>query len=191
MAPRDREQASKPNDGPELQEIRQLIDLIIEKGIAELELERAGSRIRIVRDHGAPIRAAAAPAPAPAAVVAPAPAPAPAASKITRPAPAPERASETAKEEAAPPAEDILVVRSPMVGTFYSAPSQGAEPFVHVGDKVQAGQVLCIIEAMKLMNEIEAEASGEVVRCYVENGQPVEYGEPLFDLRTATPAKKR
>jgi oxaloacetate decarboxylase alpha subunit len=78
-----------------------------------------------------------------------------------------------------------------MVGTFYSAPAQDAPPFVQIGDQVQAGQVLCIIEAMKLMNEIEAETGGEVVACHVENGQPVEYGEPLFDLKTAGASGKR
>ena len=78
-----------------------------------------------------------------------------------------------------------------MVGTFYSAPMQGAPPFVQAGDRVQPGQVLCIIEAMKLMNEIEAEVAGEVVKSYAENGQPVEYGEPLFDIRPAASPKMR
>ena len=77
-----------------------------------------------------------------------------------------------------------------MVGTFYSAPGQGTEPYVQAGDKVRPGQVLCIIEAMKLMNEIEAEVAGEVIKCYIENGQPVEYGEPLFDLRPSTAVRK-
>ena len=83
------------------------------------------------------------------------------------------------------------MVRSPMVGTFYTAPGQDTPAFVEVGDRVRVGQVLCIIEAMKLMNEIEAEIEGEVVRCHVENGQPVEFGEPLFDLRPAASSKKR
>jgi len=77
------------------------------------------------------------------------------------------------------------VVKSPIVGTFYSAPSQGAAPFVKVGDRVKAGQTICIVEAMKLMNEIEADAGGEVAQVLVENGQPVEYGQPLFALRPA------
>ena len=85
----------------------------------------------------------------------------------------------------------MQVVRSPMVGTFYSAPDQDSPPFVQVGDRVQAGQVLCIIEAMKLMNEIESEMAGEVVACHVENGQPVEYGEPLFDLLPVGSSLKR
>ncbi len=84
--------------------------------------------------------------------------------------------------------EDLHIVPSPIVGTFYSAPSPGAQPFVKVGDAVEPGQVLCIIEAMKLMNEIESDVGGEVVRVFVENGQPVEYGEPLFAIRP-TPKK--
>ena len=83
----------------------------------------------------------------------------------------------------AAPADDLHVIKSPIVGTFYAAPNPEAGPFVKVGDMVQAGQTVCIIEAMKLMNEIEAEISGEVVRILVENGHPVEYGEPLFAVR--------
>jgi acetyl-CoA carboxylase biotin carboxyl carrier protein len=84
--------------------------------------------------------------------------------------------------------EDMHIIKSPIVGTFYEAPSPGAEPFVSVGDRVAVGQVLCIIEAMKLMNEIESEVAGEIIRIYVENGQPVEYGESLFALR---PTRKK
>ncbi len=80
--------------------------------------------------------------------------------------------------------EDVHTVKSPIVGTFYSAATPGSEPFVTVGSKVEAGQTLCIIEAMKLMNEIESDVAGEVARVFVENGQPVEYGEPLFGIRT-------
>ncbi len=89
---------------------------------------------------------------------------------------------------AAPSAAPVHVVKSPIVGTFYDAPSPGAEPFVKVGDSVEVGQVLCIIEAMKLMNEIETDVSGEVMRILVENAQPVEYGEPLFAIR---PSRKK
>ena len=84
--------------------------------------------------------------------------------------------------------EDLHLVKSPIVGTYYSSPSPGAEEFVKVGLHVDAGQTLCIVEAMKLMNEIEAEVSGEVLRIFVENGQPVEYGQPLFGIR---PSRKR
>ena len=84
--------------------------------------------------------------------------------------------------------EDLHLIKSPIVGTFYGAPSPGAEAFVKVGSQVEAGQTLCIVEAMKLMNEIESDASGEVIRLYVENGQPVEYGQPLFGIR---PGRKK
>jgi len=85
-------------------------------------------------------------------------------------------------------AEDSHIVKSPIVGTFYGSPSPGSEPFIKLGETVEAGQVLCIIEAMKLMNEIESDVSGEIVRILVENGQPVEYGEPLFAIR---PTRKK
>jgi len=84
--------------------------------------------------------------------------------------------------------EDLHLVKSPIVGTFYGSPSPGAEPFVKVGAFVETGQTLCIVEAMKLMNEIESDESGEVVRVFVENGQPVEYGQPLFGIR---PSRKK
>lgn len=159
-----------------LKEIKELVDLITEKGISEFELERAGVRLKIIRptdgSRAAPVvtqvlesRPSVAPE-----------APPPAAPVVRTPAP---------PAAAIPQSEDLYVVRSPMVGTFYSAPSQGAPPFVQVRDQIEAGQVLCIIEAMKLMNEIESDIAGEVLRCYVENGQLVEYGEPLFDLRPA------
>ena len=84
---------------------------------------------------------------------------------------------------AAEPEEELHTVNSPIVGTFYASPSPGASPFVSPGDRVEKGQVLCIIEAMKLMNEIEADASGEIVKCLVTNGQPIEFGQPLFSIR--------
>jgi acetyl-CoA carboxylase biotin carboxyl carrier protein len=87
--------------------------------------------------------------------------------------------------------DEIHTVKSPMVGTFYAAPAVGAPPFVEAGVRVRAGQVLCIIEAMKLMNEIETEVEGEVVKCHAENGQPVEFGQPLFDIRPIASAKRR
>ncbi len=140
--------------------IRQLIDLLNETQIEELEVEESGVRVRIRR--GAVVEAVAAAAPA---------------------------AAREASAAAAPaePAEDssLITVRSPIVGTFYSAPSPGAPDYVQPGDRVQAGQVLCIVEAMKLMNEIEAEAAGTIVSRLVTSGQPVEYGQPLFTLRPA------
>ena len=164
-----------------LKEIKELVDLITEKGISEFELERAGVRLKISRPTDG-TRAAQAVAhvsesrlPA---VLETSSAPPPV---IQTPAPASPAA-------VAPQTDDVHTVRSPMVGTFYGAPAQGSPPFVRVGDRIEVGQVLCIIEAMKLMNEIESEIAGEVLRCSVENGQPVEYGEPLFDVR---PSAKR
>ena len=159
-----------------LKEIKELVDLITEKGISEFELERAGVRLKIIRPtdgtRAAPVVAHISESRLPVAVETPLP-PAPI---VRTPAPPPPAA-------AAPQTEEVHVVRSPMVGTFYGAPAQEAPPFVRAGDRIEVGQVLCIIEAMKLMNEIESEIAGEVLRCYVESGQPVEYGEPLFDLR--------
>ncbi|MBI1955593.1 MAG: acetyl-CoA carboxylase biotin carboxyl carrier protein [Acidobacteria bacterium] len=164
----------------DLGKIKELIDLLTERGISEFEMERSGVRLRISRNavsHAPQVSLEPVNAKGGAGAGSPA-------ASIAR--------SETANQPplepepaAALPAEELFVVRSPMVGTFYASPIQGAPLFVQVGDKVQAGQVLCIIEAMKLMNEIEAEIAGEIVRCYVENGQPVEYGELLFDLRPA------
>ena len=151
-------------------QIRALIDLLEERGLEEFELEREGVRIRIKR-RGAP----AAPAPVFASYAPPA----------NSPAPAGETASSVGGEEEAGEAH---VIKSPIVGTFYAAPRPDAPPFVGLGDVVDVGQVLCIVEAMKLMNEIEADVAGEIVRIYGENGQPVEYGEPLFAVR---PSKKR
>jgi len=105
------------------------------------------------------------------------------------PAAAPEASSETSAAALEARSTDGLhLVKSPIVGTFYGSPSPGAEPFVKIGGYVEAGQTLCIVEAMKLMNEIESDESGEVVRIFAENGQPVEYGQPLFGIR---PSRKR
>jgi len=160
-----------------LKEIKELVDLITEKGISEFELERAGVRLKIIRPpdgtRAAPVVTHVSESRPSVASETPPPPPAPV---VRTPAPPPPAATALQTEE-------VHVVRSPMVGTFYSAPGQGAPPFVQTGDRIEVGQVLCIIEAMKLMNEIESEIAGEVLRCYVETGQPVEYGEPLFDLR--------
>jgi acetyl-CoA carboxylase biotin carboxyl carrier protein len=151
----------------DLRKLKSLIELVQQSGIAELEITEGEERVRISR--GAP--AGAAPASPPTVTVTPAAplAPAPAAA-----APAAEAS------EPAPP--EGHVVRSPMVGTFYRAAAPGAKPFVEVGQAVKAGDTLCIIEAMKLLNEIEADRDGVVKAILVENGQPVEYGEPLFIL---------
>ncbi len=154
-------------------ELKELIEFLIEKDIAEFELERGDVRVRIkragehtvVHAHGEPRFYAVPPAPAPEVGLAPVAAAAPAAP----PAPAPE--------------EGLHGVKSPIVGTFYEAPSPGAPPFVKVGDSVEVGQVLCIVEAMKLLNEIESDLAGEIVKKLASNGQPIEYGQELFVIR--------
>ena len=144
----------------DLRKLKKLIDLVQESGIAELEITEGEEKVRIARGGAVTVaQAQAASAAAPA--TAPAPAPAPA-------APEP------------PAASDGHAMKSPMVGTFYRAPSPDAKPFVEVGQVVKEGQTICVIEAMKLMNEIEADASGTVKAVLVENGQPVEYGQALF-----------
>jgi len=149
----------------DLRKLKTLIDLVAESGIAEIEVTEGEDKVRIVKHANAPTMP---PSPAIAAlagapVAAPAPAPTPAAPA----APAPEPASGNA-------------VKSPMVGTFYRSPGPDAKPFVEVGQSVKAGETLCIIEAMKLLNEIESELTGTVREILVENGQAVEYGQALF-----------
>jgi acetyl-CoA carboxylase biotin carboxyl carrier protein len=149
-----------------LKELKELIDLFTSKNsIEELEIEKSGVRLKMKRSlgQGSPAVASALALPA-------STAPAPAA---ISPAPAP------------PPAEkeDLFYVKAPIVGTFYRSPNPASPPFVTVGDVVEKGTVLCIVEAMKLMNEIEAEVSGQITAVLIENGQPVEYGEKLFSIR--------
>ncbi|QOG39874.1 acetyl-CoA carboxylase biotin carboxyl carrier protein [Neisseria gonorrhoeae] len=149
----------------DLRKLKKLIDLVEESGIAEIEVTEGEEKVRITRT----IAAAAAPVYA---------APVPAAAPAVTPTAAPVAASAPA---AAPAARDLSdAQKSPMVGTFYRAPGPNAAAFVEVGQQVKAGDTLCIIEAMKLMNEIEAEKSGTVKEILVENGTPVEFGEPLF-----------
>ncbi|MGC2696039.1 MAG: acetyl-CoA carboxylase biotin carboxyl carrier protein [Candidatus Angelobacter sp.] len=159
-------------------ELKELIDFLIEKDISEFELERGDVKVRIKRgaDSPAPLMHAVPMVSAP--MVASTSAPAANTAHFPS-APVP---SSTA---AAPPAaeEELHSVKSPIVGTFYESPAPGAPPFVKPGDQVAAGQVLCIIEAMKLMNEIESDVSGEVVKMLVNNSQPVEYGQALFAIR--------
>ncbi len=151
-----------------IKEIKEILELFNSTDVAELEVQRGDNRVRLRRASAevnqvvmaAPVAAA----PAPAAPAAPA-----AATKTPAPAPAPE--------------ENTTLVRSPIVGTYYDAPSPGAPSFVKVGDSVEQGQVLCIVESMKLMNEIEAEFAGTIVAKLMENGRPVEYGEALFSVK--------
>jgi acetyl-CoA carboxylase biotin carboxyl carrier protein len=150
----------------DLRKLKKLIDLVQESGIAELEITEGEEKVKIVKGGEAtvtPLVAPAAPPPAPAASAAPAPAPAPGA--------------------AATPAEPVTdghVLKAPRVGTFYRSASPESKAFVEVGQSIKAGETVCIIEAMKLMNEIEADATGIIKAILVENGQPVEYGQPLF-----------
>ena len=162
-----------------IQEIREIIKLIDQTGIEEFKYKTEEGEIKL-KKGGAVQVVEAAPA-APAASVS-APAPTAPAAPATQPAPAAQE--EPKQQEAAPAAasqdENLLEVKSPMVGTFYQSPSPDAPPFVSVGDKVKPDSVVCIVEAMKLFNEIEAEMSGEIAKILVEDGQLVEYGQPLF-----------
>ena len=151
----------------DLRKLKTLIDLVSESGVAELEITEGDDRVKIVNRVGAAPVAAAAPAVIATPVVASA-----------APAAAPAVAAESAAAPVA--AEDTRTINSPMVGTFYRAPSPGAKPFADVGQKVKAGDTVCIIEAMKLLNEIETEYDGVIKEILVENGQPVEFGQPLF-----------
>jgi len=154
-----------------IDEIRELINLASETGIAELEVQRGDDRVRIRRAIcAAPQEVLLAPQAYPAAV--PASVPQPAAELPVK-----------EKEREKPADPNLVLVKSPIVGTFYEGPSPGAAPFVRAGERVQPGKVLCIIESMKLMNEIEAEVSGIIESKLVMNGQPVEYGEALFAIR--------
>ncbi len=152
----------------DLRKLKKLIDLVQESGISELEITEGEEKVRVVKG-GAVTMVAAAPMVAPAAV------PAAASPAVAAAAPA-------AAGTEPPAGQEGHVVKAPMVGTFYRSPSPDAKAFVEVGQTVKEGDTICIIEAMKLMNEIEADASGAVKAILVENGQPVEYGQPLFIL---------
>ena len=161
----------------DLKELKEILQILEEKEITEFELEEEGMKLRIRKAGSASGNHAVPPAaPAPLIpVVMPAMARG-AAPDVAGPAGTPE--APAVDEEAG-----LAIVKSPIVGTFYRAPDPNSPPFVEVGDRVRVGQVLCIIEAMKLMNEIEAEVAGEVVKVHRDSGQPVQYGEPLFTVR--------
>jgi len=148
----------------DLRKLKTLIDLVSESNISELEITEADGKVRIVKSDGTVAVPMAQAMPVMAAPVAAAPAAAPAA----------------AAAAPAAPVETGHVVKSPMVGTFYRASGPNAKPFVELGQQVKEGQAICIIEAMKIMNEIDADKSGTVTKILVENGQPVEFGQPLF-----------
>jgi acetyl-CoA carboxylase biotin carboxyl carrier protein len=177
-----RQRKTSPDRAWNLEEIQELIDLLIQKEVSEFEMEKAGVKVHIRRgnsraDNWAPGGMGESVAEAP-------------------PAAFEHRASEEPRAVPAAPAETrapesaegLHIIKSPIVGTYYGAPAPNAPPFVKLGDTVGVGQVLCIIEAMKLMNEIESEVGGEIVRIYAENGQPVEYGQSLFAIK---PSPKR
>ena len=167
----------------DLNQIKQILDLVREHELSEFEIEHDGLRLKIRKDangaHVVTLPAPVVPAmvvPGAAAAVAP-PVMAPA---VASPAVAATAAADTAVDTEI----ELAVVKSPIVGTFYRSAEPGASPFVEIGTTVKKGQVLCIIEAMKLMNDIDSEYDGEVMNIYVENGQPVQYGERLFAIRT-------
>ena len=161
-------------------EIRELIKLLTETGVAELEVQRGENRVRIRRAFPGEGQEIVVPPDAGAASVR--------SSNPSSSVPAPQHAAARASSPSVQPADmtgdpSLVIVKSPIVGTFYESPSPGAPPFVRIGDTVEPGEVLCIIESMKLMNEIEAEIAGSVVSKLVASGQPVEYGEALFAIR--------
>jgi acetyl-CoA carboxylase biotin carboxyl carrier protein len=182
MAARKEQSESAAKASVNMEELRELIALLRDNGLAELELEREDFRVRLRRegtffsgDHAAATAFTMSemlkhPMPA---------APAPAASPA--PPPPPHSGAQPATASAD---QDLHIISSPIVGTFYRSPSPTADAFVKIGSNVEPQSVVCIIEAMKLMNEIQAETTGEVVKIYVENGQPVEYGQPLFGIKS-------
>jgi acetyl-CoA carboxylase biotin carboxyl carrier protein len=174
-----RKKASKSSGGgssagPDIEQIEQLLKTMAEHNLEEFEYSRGELRIRLKKPSAGAVFAAPRAAVVPEIIVAGASSGAGAASTALSPEP---RST-----------EDLHLVKSPIVGTFYASPSPGAEPFVKIGGYVEDGQTLCIVEAMKLMNEIESDSGGEVLRIFVENGQPVEYGQPLFGIR---PSRKK
>jgi acetyl-CoA carboxylase biotin carboxyl carrier protein len=163
--------------GVDLAEIERLLEFMKKHRLELFEYENSGLRIMLKKESMGS-------ASAPRAATTPAIGPLYETSAPAQPAPVAPPAAADSTPPAAHADEDIHVVKSPIVGTFYSAPSPGADSFVKIGSRVDAGQTLCIIEAMKLMNEIEADVAGEIAKVFVENGQPVEYGEKLFGIRT-------
>ena len=160
-----------PTEGErlDLRDLKEILQILEDRQIAEFELEQDGMKLRVCKaargNHAAPTGPGLPPAPPPPFFV-------PGAAAVP-----------TSTPEPAAPESDGTIVKSPIVGTFFRAVDPNAAPFVNVGDQVKVGQVLCIIEAMKLMNEIEAEVTGEIVRIHPENGQPVQYGDSLFTIR--------
>jgi acetyl-CoA carboxylase biotin carboxyl carrier protein len=171
------ESNDQPGASVNMDELRELIALLHDNGLAELELERNNFRVRLRREGAFASAAYPVESSAP-----------PHASKSAASATAPVASSPAhpgaQAETAASEDQDLQIIPSPIVGTFYRSPSPNADPFVKIGSNVAPETVVCIIEAMKLMNEIQAEMTGEVAKIYVENGQPVEYGQPLFGIKS-------
>jgi acetyl-CoA carboxylase biotin carboxyl carrier protein len=179
------QQQRRPEALLNVDELRELVELIAEHGFTDFELEREGIRVRLRRELPPQFISAAEPS-APARTVAAAPAPRTAEQQQPTRSSEAEKATAAAAEASAQEAaeeEGLHTIPSPIVGTFYRSPSPTAEPFVRLGSHVDPDTVVCIIEAMKLMNEIQAETTGEIAKIYVENGQPVEYGQPLFGIK--------
>jgi acetyl-CoA carboxylase biotin carboxyl carrier protein len=179
---RSRESALTPEPSVNMDELRELIALLRENGLAEFELEREGFRVRLRRDTDASSNSAAS-----SSIPVSSATPEKVSSRtgstgLTSASTAPSHPGAQA-ESAASEDQDLHIIPSPIVGTFYRSASPTTEPFVKIGSQVGPDSVVCIIEAMKLMNEIQAETSGEIAKIYVENGQPVEYGQPLFGLK--------
>ena len=160
--------------GPDIDQIEQLLNTMAAHNLEEFEYSRGDLRIRLKKPSTGTVLTAARSNALPEIIVAGASSSATGSAAVAAPEP---RST-----------EDLHLVKSPIVGTFYGSPSPGAEPFVKIGAYVEDGETLCIVEAMKLMNEIESDSSGEVLRIFVENGQPVEYGQPLFGIR---PSRKK
>jgi len=158
----------------DIQDLKQLVEFLKEQDVAEFELDRGDLKIRLKFSQPAAVVAAPSAQNVPGVPAVAAPIPMMAAA-----------AAPPAAEPAADPDAGLHLIKSPIVGTFYGSPSPGAGAFVSPGDHVEKGQVVCIVEAMKLMNEIEADATGEIVKCLVTNGQPIEFGQPLFSVKTA------
>jgi acetyl-CoA carboxylase biotin carboxyl carrier protein len=159
----------------DIQDLKQLVEFLKEQDIAEFDLERGDLKIRLKFSQ-------------PAVVAAPVTGMVPGVPALAAPVPtttasAARAAAPQATAPAADPDAGLHLIKSPIVGTFYGSPSPGASAFVAPGDHVEKGQVVCIVEAMKLMNEIESDATGEIVKCLVTNGQPIEFGQPLFSVR--------
>ena len=162
---------------PEVQQIEQLLRFMSEHNLEEFEYSRGDLRIRLKKPSaGVPMYTRSMGVPE---IIVPGATERPASASQISPAASPPEPRAT---------EELHLVKSPIVGTYYEAPSPGAEAFVKIGAHVESGQTLCIVEAMKLMNEIESDESGELIRIFVENGQPVEYGQPLYGIR---PSRKR